>query len=140
MDFSQEELKPQGHAIELRVYAEDPLNEFLPSVGTLSRYEPPVGTGIRLDAGYEEGMEIPIYYDPMIAKLITYASTREGAIQRMKEAISEFSIEGISSTLPFGKFVCEHPAFQEGAYDTHFVKTYYSAEEILRMDSLKKKP
>lgn len=138
LGFAQEDLKPEGHAIELRVYAEDPLNEFLPSVGTLTCYDPPQGVGIRLDGGYEEGMEIPIYYDPMIAKLITFAPTREGAIQRMKEAIADFTIEGIASTLPFGKFVCEHPAFQEGAYDTHFVKTHYSVEKILQMDSQEK--
>ena len=138
LSFRQEDLSPQGHSIELRVYAEDPFNEFLPSVGTLSRYTSPSGTGIRVDGGYEEGMEIPIYYDPMIAKLITYAPTREGAIQRMKEAIADYSIEGIASTLAFGKFVCDHPAFREGQYDTHFVKTYYSKEAIRAMDSEEK--
>ena len=139
LSFVQEDLEPNGHAIELRIYAEDPLNNFLPSVGKLSRYQPPHGEGIRLDDGYEEGMDIPIYYDPMIAKLITYASTREGAIQLMKEAIADYHIEGISTTLPFGKFVCENAVFQEGNYDTHFVKKHYSVEEIKQANAQDKR-
>ncbi|HSQ45472.1 MAG TPA: acetyl-CoA carboxylase biotin carboxylase subunit, partial [Lutibacter sp.] len=79
--FKQEDLKINGHALELRVYAEDPLNDFLPSVGNLSTYKLPVGDGIRVDNGFEEGMDIPIYYDPMLSKLITYGKTREEAIQ-----------------------------------------------------------
>lgn len=128
--FAQEDLTITGHALELRVYAEDPLDNFLPSVGTLSKYERPVGEGIRLDDGYEQGMEIPIYYDPMIAKLVTYGATREEAITLMKQAISDYKIEGIETTLPFGKFVCEHDAFVSGNFDTHFVKNYYSPELI----------
>lgn len=128
--FAQEDLTITGHALELRVYAEDPLDNFLPSVGTLTKYERPVGEGIRLDDGYEQGMEIPIYYDPMIAKLVTYGATREEAITLMKQAISDYKIEGIETTLPFGKFVCEHDAFVSGNFDTHFVKNYYSPELI----------
>lgn len=131
LSFSQADLNIKGHAIELRVYAEDSLNNFLPSIGTLSTYQRPEGTNIRVDDGYEQGMEIPIYYDPMIAKLITYADNRDAAIQRMIEAIELYQIEGITTTLPFGKFVCEHPSFRNGKFDTHFVKNYYSPEEIL---------
>ena len=129
--FKQKDLAINGHALELRVYAEDPLNNFLPSVGTLETYTRPEGEGIRLDDGYEEGQEIPIYYDPMIAKLVTYGQTREAAIQLMLKAIEQYEIEGIQTTLPFGKFVCEHEAFTSGKFDTHFVKNYYSADKIL---------
>lgn len=128
--IEQEELKINGHALELRVYAEDPLNDFLPSVGKLTKYRPPFGKGIRVDDGFEEGMEIPIYYDPMLAKLITYGKTREEAIQLMIEAIDNYHVEGVMTTLPFGKFVCEHQAFRSGNFDTHFVKNYYTPEKL----------
>lgn len=127
----QEELKIKGHAIELRVYAEDSFNDFLPNVGKLARYQTPQGPKIRLDDGYEEGMEIPIFYDPMISKLITFGQDREEAIESMLEAIDNYVIEGVETTLPFGRFVFEHEAFRSGAFDTHFVKTYYSRETLL---------
>ncbi|MCK0144754.1 acetyl-CoA carboxylase biotin carboxylase subunit [Arenibacter sp. F26102] len=126
--FSQEDLSIKGHALEVRVYAEDPMNNFLPSMGTLETYKRPVGEGIRLDDGFEEGMTIPIFYDPMLAKLITYGKDREEAIQLMIRAISDFKIKGISTTLSFGKFVCEHEAFTSGNFDTHFVKNYFTPE------------
>lgn len=128
--FSQEDLKITGHALELRIYAEDPMDDFLPSVGILERYRTPRGEGIRLDDGFEEGMEIPIYYDPMLAKLITYGKNREEAIQLMLQAIANYEVKGIMTTLPFGKFVFEHEAFRSGNFDTHFVKKYYSAEKL----------
>lgn len=131
LSFSQADLEINGHALELRIYAEDPLNDFLPSVGTLDTYVTPSGEGIRLDDSYEEGMTIPIYYDPMIAKLITYGANREEAIQRMREAIDGYHIKGAETTLPFGKFVCDHEAFISGQFDTHFVKDYYSRDHII---------
>jgi acetyl/propionyl-CoA carboxylase alpha subunit len=131
LTMMQEDLTITGHAIELRVYAEDPLNNFMPSIGTLQTYRPPVGEGIRCDDGYEEGMQIPIYYDPMIAKLVVHGSTRMEAIQKMKEAIEQYKISGLSTTLPFGRFVMEHEAFTSGQFDTHFVKHYYTPEAIL---------
>ncbi|RKE94768.1 acetyl-CoA carboxylase biotin carboxylase subunit/propionyl-CoA carboxylase alpha chain [Ichthyenterobacterium magnum] len=130
LQIQQSDLKIKGHALELRVYAEDPLNDFLPSVGNLETYKLPVGKGIRVDNGFEEGMEIPIYYDPMLSKLITYGNTREEAIQLMIKAITDYKIEGIQTTLPFGSFVCEHEAFRSGNFDTHFVKKYYSPEAL----------
>ncbi|RMF01492.1 MAG: acetyl-CoA carboxylase biotin carboxylase subunit, partial [Bacteroidetes bacterium] len=130
LPFSQEELTIKGHAIELRVYAEDPLNNFLPSVGTLTTYRPARGEGIRVDDGFTEGMEIPIYYDPMIAKLVTYGENRDAALQRMVEAIENYEVAGVATTLPFGKFVCQHPAFRSGDFDTHFVQKYYQPELI----------
>ncbi len=128
--FGQEDLKINGHALELRVYAEDPMEDFMPSVGTLERYRTPKGDGIRMDDGFEEGMEVPIYYDPMLAKLITYGKTREEAIQLMISAIDQYEVQGVQTTLPFGKFVFEHEAFRSGNFDTHFVKNYYSAEKL----------
>ena len=130
LQIKQEDLKINGHAMELRVYAEDPLNDFLPSVGNLEVYQIPVGEGIRVDNGFEQGMDVPIYYDPMLAKLITYGKTREESIELMIEAIANYKVEGISTTLPFGTFVMEHEAFRSGDFDTHFVKKYYDAEVL----------
>jgi acetyl-CoA carboxylase biotin carboxylase subunit len=128
--IKQEDLKIKGHAMELRVYAEDPMNDFLPSVGHLDIYQLPVGENIRVDNGFEQGMDIPIYYDPMLAKLITYGETREEAIQLMLNAIDNYHVEGVQTTLPFGKFVFEHEAFRSGKFDTHFVKNYYNADVL----------
>ena len=126
--IKQEALKINGHALELRVYAEDPLNDFLPSVGNLEVYKLPYGEGIRVDNGFEEGMDIPIYYDPMLSKLITYGKTRDEAIELMLMAIDDYHIKGVETTLPFGRFVCNHEAFRSGNFNTHFVKNYYSAD------------
>lgn len=131
LPFAQDDLKINGHALELRVYAEDPLNNFLPSVGNLSRYRPPAGEGIRVDDGFEEGMDVPIYYDPMLAKLVVHGATRAEAIQLMKEAIADYEVEGVSTTLPFGRFVLDHEAFVSGNFDTRFVNLYFSAEKLI---------
>ncbi|MBC5842294.1 acetyl-CoA carboxylase biotin carboxylase subunit [Flavobacterium sp. F-380] len=130
LTIKQEDLKIKGHAMELRVYAEDPLNDFLPSVGHLDVYQLPEGIGIRVDNGFEQGMDIPIYYDPMLAKLITYGGTREEAIEIMINAIDNYLVEGVQTTLPFGKYVMEHDAFRSGNFDTHFVKKYYNAASL----------
>lgn len=130
LPMRQEDLKIQGHALELRVYAEDPLNDFLPSVGTLETYQLPIGEGIRVDNGFREGMDIPIYYDPMLSKLITYGKTREEAIALMLKAIQNYKVKGVQTTLPFGSFVFAHEAFRSGNFDTHFVKDHYSPEKI----------
>lgn len=130
LPFRQEDLSINGHAMELRVYAEDPLNDFLPSVGNLETYQLPQGVGVRVDNGFEEGMDIPIYYDPMLSKLITYGKTREESIELMLKAIQDYKVKGVQTTLPFGAFVMEHEAFRSGNFDTHFVKNYYSPEAI----------
>lgn len=128
LPMKQEDLVIKGHAMELRVYAEDPINDFLPSVGHLDVYQLPVGEGVRVDNGFEQGMDIPIFYDPMLSKLVTYGKTREEAIEIMIKAIENYKIEGVETTLPFGKFVFEHEAFRTGKFDTNFVKKYYSPE------------
>ncbi len=130
LSFKQEELTIKGHAIELRIYAEDPANNFLPDIGTLQTYITPKGPGIRVDDGFEQGMEVPIYYDPMIAKLIAYGKNRDEAIDRMAHAIDEFHITGITTTLGFGKFVMQHIAFRSGKFDTHFVNKYFNADAL----------
>jgi acetyl-CoA carboxylase biotin carboxylase subunit len=128
--FAQKEIVMKGHAIELRVCAEDPMDNFLPSVGTLEKYRKPMGEGIRVDDGYEEGMDIPIFYDPMIAKLIAYGSNRSEAIAKLIKAIDAYQIEGVATTLQFGKFVLQHEAFISGNFDTHFVKNYFTPDKL----------
>ena len=130
LKINQDDLEIQGHAIELRVYAEDPNNNFLPSIGTLINYQTPKGNGVRVDDGFEEGMDIPIYYDPMISKLISYGSDRNEAINRMIRAITEYKIDGCETTLPFGTFVMEHDAFISGDFDTNFVKTHFKNKNL----------
>ncbi len=124
LSLSQDDLDINGHAIECRVYAEDPRNNFLPDIGKLINYQRPQGPGVRVDDGFREGMEIPIYYDPMIAKLVVHGKDRKEAIQRMVRAIEEYHINGVSTTLGFCKFVMEHPSFREGNYSTKFVELH----------------
>ncbi len=123
--FKQADLSRCGHAFELRVYAEDAMAGFKPSIGTLEEYQIPTGEGIRVDHGFIEGQEIPIYYDPMIAKLITYGANRNEALERMKKAINDYKITGVETTLDFGSYVINHPEFKSGNYDTKFVETYF---------------
>jgi acetyl-CoA carboxylase, biotin carboxylase subunit len=125
LPFKQEDLAIRGHAIEARVYAEDPSNNFLPDIGTLKTYRRPQGHGIRVDDGFEQGMEIPYYYDPMIAKLVCHAANREEAIQKMTRAIGEYEITGLKTTLGFCDFVMQHEAFRSGNFDTNFVQTHF---------------
>lgn len=128
LGYAQEDLKIHGHAIELRVCAEDPANNFLPDIGTLLTYKTPQGYGVRVDDSFEEGMAIPIHYDPMIAKLITFGKNREEAIQRMIRAIDDYHISGIETTLTFGKFAMQHEAFVNGNFDTKFIDNYFKPE------------
>jgi acetyl-CoA carboxylase biotin carboxylase subunit len=124
----QQDLQIKGHSIEVRVYAEDPANNFLPDVGTLATYIRPQGNGVRVDDGFEQGMKIPIYYDPMLAKLITYGQNREEAIEKMMRAIDEYHISGVQTTLSFCRFVINHEVFRSGAFDTNFVNLYFRPE------------
>ncbi len=128
LGYAQEDLSIKGHAIELRVCAEDPMNNFLPDIGKLISYKTPQGYGVRVDDSFEAGMEIPIQYDPMIAKLIVFGATREEAIQRMIRAIADYQISGIETTLSFGNFAMHHEAFVKGKFDTKFIENYFSPE------------
>lgn len=134
ISFSQEDLKIKGHSLEVRVYAEDPANNFLPDIGKLQTYVRPQGPGIRVDDGFEQGMDVPIYYDPMIAKLIVYAKDRDAAIRRMLRAIREYEITGISTTLAFCEYVLQHEAFTSGNFDTKFVEKYFTPD-VLKKES-----
>lgn len=130
LGYTQEDLKIHGHAIELRVCAEDPANNFLPETGTLQTYQPPMGHGIRVDGGFEEGMEIPVFYDSLLAKLVVHAENREAAIEKMIRAIDDFKITGIATTLQFGKFVMQHEAFRSGMFDTKFIEQYFTPQVL----------
>jgi propionyl-CoA carboxylase alpha chain len=134
LSFGQDDLKINGHALEVRVYAEDPTNNFLPDIGKLVTYQRPSGPGVRVDDGFEEGMDIPIYYDPMISKLITHAKNREEAIGRMIRAIDDYKITGVQTTLPFCRWAIQQDAFTSGHFDTHFVKQYFTPE-VLKQDN-----
>ncbi|HBJ72038.1 MAG TPA: biotin carboxylase, partial [Cryomorphaceae bacterium] len=125
LGYTQAEIPMLGHALELRVYAENCREGFTPDIGMLKVYRRPQGPGIRVDDGLEEGMEISIYYDPMIAKLIVHAPDRASAIERMRRAISDYVIIGVETTLPFGQFVLNHEAFISGQFDTHFVDQHF---------------
>jgi acetyl-CoA carboxylase, biotin carboxylase subunit len=132
LSFTQEQLKIQGHAIEIRVYAEDPANNFLPDIGTLEIYQIPRGNGVRCDDAYQQGMEIPIYYDPMIAKLVTHGNNREEARMKMLRAIDDYKIYGVETTLGFCRFALEHKAFISGDFDTNFVPMYFTPDVLNR--------
>lgn len=130
LPFMQDDVTMEGHAIECRIYAEDPRDNFLPSTGTLSKHRIPSGSGIRIDAGVEEGQEVTINYDPMISKLCAYGKNREQAISRMLRALDEYEIAGCRTTIPFCRYVLQHEAFRNGEYDTHFVKEHFDTERL----------
>jgi acetyl-CoA carboxylase biotin carboxylase subunit len=134
LSFSQADLKINGHSIELRVCAEDPMNNFLPDTGKLEIYQPPTGPGIRVDDGYEQGQEIPIFYDPLLAKLVVHAPTRDEAIERLCRAIDEYHIQGIQTTLEFGKWAVQTKPFRSGNFDTKFIENYFKPEHLLSDD------
>ena len=130
LSFSQEDLKINGHSLEVRVCAEDPMNNFLPDIGRLVVYKTPSGPGVRVDDSFEEGMDIPIYYDPMISKLIVHGKDRKEAIEKMLRAIDDYKIVGVETTLDFCKFVLKHDAFVSGKFDTGFIKNYFTPEML----------
>lgn len=135
LSFKQEDLKINGHSIEVRVCAEDPTNNFLPDIGRLKTYRIPTGPGVRVDDSFEEGMDIPIFYDPMIAKLIVHGKDRTEAIEKMLRAIQDYEITGCETTLPFCSFVLKHEAFVSGKFDTGFIKAHFSPEMLAKSNS-----
>ncbi len=130
LPFKQEDLTIQGHAIECRIYAEDPVENFLPSTGLLKKHRVPTGSGVRVDAGVEEGQQITINYDPMISKLSVHGPDRESARKRMLRALGEYEIAGCKTTIPFCEFTLNHPAFIEAKYDTHFVPQHFTPDSM----------
>jgi acetyl-CoA carboxylase biotin carboxylase subunit len=129
LSFGQEDLVQRGHAIECRVYAEDPDAGFMPSPGRIIALRTPDGPGVRDDSGVYEGWEVPVHYDPLISKLITWAGTRDEAIRRMRRAVSEYKVLGIRTTLPFFQRVLQHPSFVAGHFDTSFVEAVFAEDD-----------
>jgi len=129
LPLTQEQVKLRGHAIECRIYAEDPENNFAPSIGRITHLHKPDGFGIREDSGVYEGSEISIYYDPMIAKLIAWGENRQAAIARMQRALNEYEIGGVRTTISFCLWVLQHQKFLDGDFDTHFVQNEFFAKE-----------
>jgi acetyl-CoA carboxylase biotin carboxylase subunit len=123
LPLRQEDVVQRGHAIECRVYAEDPETGFLPSPGRIERLRVPGGPGVRDDSGVYEGWDVPIHYDPLISKLVVWAESREEAIRRMRRAVAEYRVVGIRTTLPLFARVLASPAFIAGDFDTTFLDT-----------------
>ena len=123
LTFRQDDIRARGHAVECRIYAEDPYNDFVPSVGTLVRWLPPSGPGLRLDSGATQGQSISTYYDPMLAKLIAWGPNRSSSLHRMDLALSEFPVLGVVTNISFLRQVIRHPRFLEGEYDTGFLNS-----------------
>jgi pyruvate carboxylase subunit A len=145
LEYDQDDIHPRGHAIECRINAEDPLNNFQPSPAKILRYAEPGGPGIRVDSGVYQGFTIPPFYDPMIAKLIVWAEDRNRAIERMKRALWEYQITGVRTNIPFHQVVMDHPKWREGDYNTSFIPRYQILEKVVeyvketRMQSTDKK-
>jgi acetyl/propionyl-CoA carboxylase alpha subunit len=121
LSFTQDDIKPRGAAIEVRVSAEDPFNNFLPATGTVSVLNEPTGPGVRLDSAIYEGLEVTVDYDPLLAKLIVYGANRDQAIDRMARALREFDVVGVRTTIPFHQILMETDDFRTGAFDTAYV-------------------
>ena len=130
LDIAQEDVKIIGHSIEVRVYAEDPENDFLPDLGKIVHYRQPKGLGVRVDDGYTEGMKIPLTYDPMIAKLVVHGKDRNEAIEKTLKAIDEYEINGFSTTLGFCRFAINHEEFRNGNFTINFVGDHYKPEML----------
>jgi acetyl-CoA carboxylase biotin carboxylase subunit len=121
LSFTQEELKPLGHAIECRIYAEDPARKFAPSPGLIRHISLPQGPGVRNDQGVYAGYTVPVFYDPMLSKLIVHGATRDEAIARMRRALAEYRVEGIMTTIPFFTFIMNNPDFISANFDTGYI-------------------
>jgi acetyl-CoA carboxylase biotin carboxylase subunit len=134
LSFVQKDIHWKGWAIECRIYAEDPENNFLPSIGTIESYLEPAGPGVRVDSGLYEGGEVSLYYDPIVAKLITWGKDREEAIQRMKRALTEYRITGVTTTIPLHSQVMENEKFLKGEISTHFIEEEFKKQELISKD------
>jgi acetyl-CoA carboxylase biotin carboxylase subunit len=129
IDYCFEDLNRRGWAIECRINAEDPERNFLPSPGTVETYQPPGGYGVRLDTHLYQGYELPIFYDSLIAKLVSFDLTRDGAISIMKRALDEFKISPLKTTIPLSRQIMDNPEFQKGNFDTGFIYKFVPEED-----------
>ncbi|MCS7084838.1 MAG: biotin carboxylase, partial [Bacteroidia bacterium] len=132
LSYRQDDVQIRGHAVELRVCAEDPANQFLPDAGRLELFRPPQGPNIRVDSGVREGDDVPVFYDPMLAKLIVWGRNRTEALQTMVQAIDDFAVSGVKTTLDFGRLVMTHPHFVCANFDTGFVAKHFRPEMLKR--------
>jgi acetyl-CoA carboxylase biotin carboxylase subunit len=130
LSYRQEDIKWKGSAIECRIYAEDPENNFLPSTGEVHSYWEPAGPGIRVDSGLYEGAEVSLFYDPLISKLLTWGETRDEAIRRMRRALSEYRILGVANNISFHLAVMDNQRFQKGEIHTHFIDEEFEKAEV----------
>ena len=121
LSFNQQDLHINGHAIECRIYAEDPLNNFLPTTGNIINYTQPSGPGVRVDSGFDVGSQIGVHYDPLISKLVCWAEERHSAINRMIRALNEYVVGGLITNISFLKLIIDHPSFREGKFDINFL-------------------
>jgi acetyl-CoA carboxylase biotin carboxylase subunit len=133
LDIAQDDVQIRGWSFEARINAEDPLKGFVPALGTLNRYIPPAGGGVRLDSCAYEGYTIPSQYDSMVAKLITFGRNREKAAEKMVRALDEYIVTGVKTTIPFHRYVFNHPVFLEGDFNTSFIENYFSDKQIKEM-------
>ena len=140
LSINQSDLIQRGHSIECRIYAEDPQNSFLPSIGNIEKVETPTGPNIRDDSGFYSGMKVTPYYDPMLAKLVTYAENRKDCISKMIWALSHYAVMGVTTNIAFLKTVLEHKEFQKGNITTHFIDNYFkdisSSKDELSIDAI----
>ena len=131
--FNQEDVNWRGHAIETRIYAEDPFNNFLPDTGKIRYLREPGGYGVRVDSGIENGSEVSIHFDPMLAKLVTWGRDRKSAISRMERALSSYIIKGVKTSIPFELAVMRHPVFKDGTFDTGFIDNTFDFQILYDM-------
>lgn len=136
LSIKQTELSINGYALECRIYSEDSYNDFLPSTGKIHHYKAPSGPGVRLDSGFEEGSEVTVYYDPLISKLITWGSDKEEAVNRMRRALNEYQIAGVTTNISFLKDILKHPLFLKGLYDINFVENNFLSSGINEADNI----
>jgi acetyl-CoA carboxylase biotin carboxylase subunit len=123
-------VKARGHSIEARIYAEDPLNQFLPSIGLIKRLVLPQGSGVRNENGIYPGYEVPVYYDPLLGKVIVWAEDRDTAIQRAKRALEEYQVDGVKTNIEFLVWVISQDAFRDGTYDTTYIDRCFDAKTL----------
>jgi acetyl-CoA carboxylase biotin carboxylase subunit len=128
--FRQQDISWRGSAIECRIYAEDPENSFFPSPGKIKSLRVPAGPGIRDDSGIYEGWTIPIFYDPLLSKLVAWGNDRQDAIQKMRRALAEYQVSGIKTTIPFFQSLLAHERFLDGALSTDFIDKYRPHENL----------
>ncbi len=130
LSFTQEGIRLRGHAIECRIYAEDPLNNFLPSIGKINSIQSALGPGVREDRGVQPGNDITYHYDPLISKLVVHAPSRIAAIKRMESVLSEYRIRGVITNIPACLFIIRHPAFSGGIYTTRFIEEHFKTSAL----------